>query len=94
MENLMSDKKEENAEHKQIDENETVNIMTIENEKESLFWNKEYLTLTQASRLTGIGISNLRKYVDSKDDLVLYIGAKRMIRRKKLLDELNHEVKI
>ena len=54
-------------------------------EKESPIWQKAALTLSEAAEYSGIGINKLRK-ISNKDDcpFVLFIGTKRLIKRKKL----------
>ena len=54
-------------------------------EKEILIWQKAALTLSEAAEYSGIGINKLRK-ISNKDDcpFVLFIGTKRLIKRKKL----------
>ena len=48
-------------------------------------WKKLNLTLAEAAEYSGIGINNLRKLCDEKENvLVLWIGTKRLIKRKKL----------
>ena len=53
--------------------------------KEVPIWEKTTLTLTEAAEYSGIGINKLRK-ISNKDDcpFVLFIGTKRLIKRKKL----------
>ena len=54
-------------------------------EKEIPVWEKAALTLSEAEEYSGIGINKLRK-ISNKDDcpFVLFIGTKRLIKRKKL----------
>ena len=54
-------------------------------EKEVPIWQKAALTLSEAAEYSGIGINKLRK-ISNKDDcpFVLFIGTKRLIKRKKL----------
>lgn len=48
-------------------------------------WEKTHLTLTEASAYTGIGINKLRELTnDSRCPFVLFVGTKRMIKRKRL----------
>lgn len=55
--------------------------------KEVPIWNKSNLTLEEAAAYSGIGINKLRKMTDDeKCDFVLWIGSKRLIKRR-LLDE-------
>ena len=50
-------------------------------------WKKSNLTLEEASAYSGIGINKLRKISDSEScPFVLWIGSKRLIKRK-LIDE-------
>ena len=55
--------------------------------KEVPIWNKSNLTLEEAAAYSGIGINKLRKMTDDeKCEFVLWIGSKRLIKRR-LLDE-------
>ena len=48
-------------------------------------WEKEALTLEEAAAVTGIGINKLRDISNSKDcDFVLWVGTKRLLKRKQL----------
>lgn len=51
-------------------------------------WIKPLLTLEEASALTGIGINKMRDITNENDDLVLYNGSKRLIKREKLINYL------
>ena len=47
-------------------------------------WEKSLLTLEEAAAYFGIGINKLREISDSDQcDFVLWVGRKRMIKRKK-----------
>lgn len=51
-------------------------------------WEKSNLTLEEAAAYSGIGINKLRKLTnDEHSELVLWVGTKRLIKRR-LLDEL------
>ena len=53
--------------------------------KEVPIWEKSNLTLEEAAAYSGIGINKLRSISDSeKCQFVLWIGSKRLIKRKKL----------
>lgn len=53
--------------------------------KEVLIWEETNLTLEEASAYSGIGIHKLRQLFDREDcDFVLWIGTKRLLKRKKL----------
>lgn len=48
-------------------------------------WEKSHLTLAEASAYSGIGINKLRKMSDSEScPFVLWVGSKRLIKRRKL----------
>lgn len=52
--------------------------------KEVPIWEKSNLTLEEAAAYTGIGISKLRQMSDREDcTFVLWVGTKRLIKRKK-----------
>lgn len=53
--------------------------------KEVPVWEKSNLTLEEAAAYSGIGIHKLRALSDKEDcAFVLWIGTKRLIKRKKL----------
>ena len=53
--------------------------------KEIPFWEKTNLTLEEAAAYSGIGIHKLRELSDKEDcEFVLWIGTKRLLKRKKL----------
>ena len=53
--------------------------------KEVPLWEKSNLTLEEAAVYSGIGINKLRKMTDREDcTFVLWIGTKRLIKRRKL----------
>ena len=53
--------------------------------KEVPIWEKSNLTLEEAAAYSGIGINKLRALTDKEDcEFVLWIGSKRLIKRKKL----------
>lgn len=53
--------------------------------KEIPIWEKSNLTLEEAAAYSGIGINKLRKISDNEDcQFVLWNGAKRLIKRRKL----------
>ena len=55
--------------------------------KEIPIWEKANLTLEEASAYSGIGINKIRKLTDNDScPFVLWIGSKRLIKRK-LFDE-------
>ena len=53
--------------------------------KEVPLWEKSNLTLEEAAAYSGIGINKLRKISDDEScPFVLWVGSKRLIKRKKL----------
>lgn len=53
--------------------------------KEVPIWEKTNLTLDEAAAYTGIGVNKLRTLTDKEDcEFVLWIGTKRLLKRKKL----------
>ena len=59
--------------------------------KEVPIWEKSNLTLTEAAAYSGIGINKLRELTDEKNcDFVLWVGSKRLIKRR-LLDKFTDE---
>ena len=53
--------------------------------KEIPIWEKSNLTLEEAAAYSGIGINKLRKLTnDEQCQFVLWVGSKRLIKRKKL----------
>ena len=52
--------------------------------KEVPIWEKSNLTLEEAAAYSGIGINKIRKLSDREDcEFVLWVGTKRLIKRKK-----------
>lgn len=53
--------------------------------KEVPIWEKSNLTLEEATAYSGIGINKLRQMTDDENcEFVLWIGNKRLIKRRKL----------
>lgn len=53
--------------------------------KEVPIWEKTLLTLEEAAAYSGIGINKLREITnDEASDIVLWVGNKRLIKRKRL----------
>ena len=53
--------------------------------KEVPIWEKSNLTLEEAAAYSGIGINKLRKLTENENcQFVLWIGSKRLIKRKRL----------
>ena len=61
-------------------------------EKDQLvpIWERRNLTLDEASVYTGIGVDKLREISNADDcDFVLWVGTKRLLKRKQLEDYLD-----
>lgn len=61
-------------------------------EKDQLvpIWERRNLALDEASVYTGIGVDKLREISNSDDcDFVLWVGTKRLLKRKQLEDYLD-----
>lgn len=53
--------------------------------KEIPIWEKSNLTLEEASAYSGIGINKLRQLTnDERCEFILWVGTKRLIKRRKL----------
>ncbi len=58
-------------------------------------WEKSNLTLEEAAAYSGIGINKLRKLTnDDNCEFVLWVGTKRLIKRKKLDEYLEKHFSI
>ena len=52
--------------------------------KDRPIWEKSHLTLEEAAAYSGIGINRIRTLSDKDNcDFVLWVGSKRLIKRKK-----------
>ena len=58
-------------------------------------WEKSNLSVDEAAAYTGIGTAKLREISDSEScDFVLWIGTKRLLKRKKLKEYLDNAFSI
>lgn len=56
---------------------------------------KIYLTLEEASALFGIGLNSMRKLCDkNENDLVLWVGEKRLVKKEKMREYLDKQYSI
>lgn len=66
--------------------------MGVRRKREVPIWERSLLTIEEAADYTGIGINRLRTFTQTLDnDIVFYVGAKKMIKRKKLDDYLDRD---
>ncbi len=67
--------------------------MSVRRKREVPIWERTLLTIEEASDYTGIGINRLRAFAQtSNNDIVFYVGSKKMIKRKKLDDYLDRAI--
>lgn len=75
-----------------------VNYMLNESKSNKNFvpiWEKSNLTLEEAAKYSGIGIHKLRALTDSERcEFVLWVGTKRLIKRRKLDEYLENAYSI
>lgn len=63
--------------------------------KEVPIWEKTNLTIEEAAKLTSIGINKIRSLTSSDDcPFVLWVGNKRLIKRKRFEEFLNKQFSI
>ena len=63
--------------------------------KEVPVWEKSNLTLEEVAAYSGIGIHRLRELSDKEDcEFVLWIGTKRLLKRKKLDEYIDRSYSI
>ena len=61
--------------------------------REVPIWERSLLTLEEAADYTGIGINRLRIFAQTpNNDMVFYVGTKKMIKRKKLDEYLDKTI--
>lgn len=69
--------------------------MKNENQKYVPIWEKYALTIEEAATYTGIGINKLRELSnDARCPFVMYVGTKKLLRRKDLEKYLENKVTI
>lgn len=67
---------------------------SVRKKAEVPIWEKSNLTLEEAAAYSGIGINKLRSITNEKGcDFVIFIGTKRLIKRKKL-DEFTDKITV
>lgn len=70
--------------------------MTIEEKRNAVpLWERVTLTLEEAAAYTGIGVNKLREMSDQKScDYVMWVGNRRMFKRKKLEEYLINQYSV
>lgn len=61
------------------------------NSGEIPFYHRLCLTLDEAARYMGIGINRMREICDANEEVNIWNGSKRMIKRKELEDLIHRE---
>ena len=63
--------------------------------REVPIWERTLLTITEASDYTGIGVNKLRMLADRRNsNLILWVGTKKMFKRKKLDEYLENSISL
>lgn len=67
----------------------------MRNPKEVPIWERTLLTIKEAADYTGIGINRLRLIAQNQQNgLVLFVGSKKMFKRKKLEEYLDRSFSV
>ena len=68
---------------------------TYNKEHEVPIWERSLLTINEAADYTGIGINKLRSLANKRNsNLIIWVGSKKMFKRKKLDEYLDNAVSI
>ena len=63
--------------------------------REVPIWERTLLTINETSDYTGIGVSKLRLLASKRNSkLIVYVGAKKMFKRKKLDEYLDDAISV
>ena len=63
--------------------------------REVPIWERTLLTISEASDYSGIGINTLRRLLDKPNSsLIIWVGSRKMVKRKKLDEYLDNAVSI
>lgn len=58
-------------------------------------WERTLLTIPEASDYSGLGINTLRRLLDKPNsNLILWVGSRKMVKRKKLDEYLNNAISV
>ncbi len=75
--------------------NENGEVLTRSQKKAVPIWERSLLTIKEASDYTGLGVYKLRMLAAKPNSgLILYVGAKKMFKRKKLDEYLENALSI
>ena len=75
--------------------NKDIEIQAKPKKMEVPLWERTLLTIEEASAYTGIGVYSLRKLAAKPNNkLILWVGTKKMFKRKKLDEYLENAVSI
>ena len=68
---------------------------TRQRKREVPIWERSLLTINEAADYTGIGINKLRRLSEKRNsNLVIWVGSRRMFKRRKLDEYLDNAVSI
>lgn len=68
---------------------------TCGKKREVPIWERSLLTINEAADYTGIGINKLRSLANKRNsNLIIWVGSKKMFKRKKLDEYLDNAVSI
>lgn len=71
------------------------NVMTEEKRLEIPFWNKLNLTIKEAAAYSGIGINRIEELLKQpKCNFVLYVGNKKLVKRKEFEQYISKSIKL
>ena len=69
--------------------------VTRTRKREVPIWERSLLTINEAADYTGIGINKLRRLANKPNsNLVIWVGSRKMFKRKRLDEFLEHAVSI
>ena len=69
--------------------------MNVKKNREVPIWERTLLTITEASDYTGVGICTLRALAAKPNsNLIVFVGTKKMFKRRKLNEYLENAISI
>ena len=69
--------------------------VTRTRQREVPIWERSLLTINEAADYTGIGINKLRSLANKRNsNLIIWVGSKKMFKRKKLDEYLENSISI
>ena len=69
--------------------------VTRQRKREVPIWERSLLTINEAADYTGIGINKLRRLAEKRNsNLIVWVGSRKMFKRRKLDEYLDNAVSI